>query len=143
MVQALPAGLAVAASAADEEWEGAMADGVDAAEPAEVREAEVRADAHGQRLDRWLVGLAPEFSRNHLQHLVERGCVTVAGLPPWMVRTRSASGFLSRRTLSVQPCARVFLKSKRRLRTGTKKGNSSSRPWRSRSSLRSLILTLP
>jgi 23S rRNA pseudouridine1911/1915/1917 synthase len=46
---------------------------------AEVREAPVLADGHGQRLDRWLVELAPEFSRNHLQSLVERGCVTVNG----------------------------------------------------------------
>jgi len=47
----------------------------------EVREAAVDKDGHGQRLDRWLVGLAPEFSRNHLQSLVERGCVSVNGLP--------------------------------------------------------------
>ena len=46
---------------------------------AEIRESEVQADGHGQRLDRWLVQLAPEFSRNHLQSLVERGCVTIDG----------------------------------------------------------------
>ncbi|MBV8604485.1 MAG: RluA family pseudouridine synthase [Pelomonas sp.] len=33
----------------------------------------------GARLDRWLVQMAPEFSRNHLQALVERGCVSVDG----------------------------------------------------------------
>src|SRR5882724_7832338 len=44
---------------------------------AELREAEVDASGHGQRLDRWLVGMAPEFSRNHLQSLIERGCVHV------------------------------------------------------------------
>jgi len=49
------------------------------AEEVEVREAEVQADGHGMRLDRWLVLLAPEFSRNHLQSLVERGCVGVDG----------------------------------------------------------------
>jgi len=47
---------------------------------AEVRAAQVDAASHGLRLDRFLVGLAPEFSRNHLQSLVERGCVTVGGL---------------------------------------------------------------
>ncbi|MDN3923017.1 RluA family pseudouridine synthase [Roseateles violae] len=77
MVEALPARLGVTASTADEEWEGAGADAGE--EGAEVREAEVGADGHAQRLDRWLVGLAPEFSRNHLQHLVERGCVSIDG----------------------------------------------------------------
>ncbi len=31
------------------------------------------------RLDKWLVQLAPEFSRSHLQGLIERGCVTLDG----------------------------------------------------------------
>jgi len=49
------------------------------AEEAEVRSAQVGLDSHGSRLDRFLVGLAPEFSRNHLQSLVERGCVSISG----------------------------------------------------------------
>jgi len=53
---------------------------VEAAEAPEVREAQVDAASHGGRLDRFLVGLAPEFSRNHLQSLVERGCVSVGGV---------------------------------------------------------------
>ncbi|MCE4536089.1 RluA family pseudouridine synthase [Pelomonas sp. P7] len=48
-------------------------------EAPERREARVEADGHGERLDRWLTGRAPEFSRNHLQSLVERGCVLVDG----------------------------------------------------------------
>lgn len=47
----------------------------------ERRAAEVEAGAHGERLDRWLTRLAPEFSRNHLQALIERGCVSVDGRP--------------------------------------------------------------
>ena len=46
---------------------------------AERRTAEVDAAGHGERLDRWLTGIAPEFSRNHVQSLIERGCVTVDG----------------------------------------------------------------
>jgi 23S rRNA pseudouridine1911/1915/1917 synthase len=46
---------------------------------AERRTAEVDAAGHGERLDRWLTGIAPEFSRNHLQSLIERGCVTLDG----------------------------------------------------------------
>ncbi len=49
------------------------------AEAAERRSADVDAAGHGERLDRWLTGLAPEFSRNHLQSLIERGCVLLDG----------------------------------------------------------------
>lgn len=48
---------------------------------AERRVAEVDAAGHGERLDRWLTQLAPEFSRNHLQSLIERGCVVADGRP--------------------------------------------------------------
>ena len=51
----------------------------EAAEPAaaepERRTARVPAALHGQRLDKLLVTLAGEFSRSHLQSLVERGHV--------------------------------------------------------------------
>ncbi len=39
----------------------------------ERREAVVPAGQHGQRFDRVLVSLAPEFSRSHVQHLIEAG----------------------------------------------------------------------
>ncbi|MEK8027278.1 MAG: hypothetical protein RLY78_4015 [Pseudomonadota bacterium] len=41
----------------------------------------VDAVGHGQRLDRVLVGLAPEHSRSHLQQLAERGHVRLDGQP--------------------------------------------------------------
>ncbi len=53
---------------------------------AEVRVAEVAMGEHGTRLDRLLTRVAPEFSRNHLQTLVEGGRVTVDGV----VRTTSS-----------------------------------------------------
>jgi len=43
----------------------------------ELRTTTVGIENHGQRLDKVLVGLAPEFSRNHLQGLIERGHVQV------------------------------------------------------------------
>ena len=43
----------------------------------ELRSTVVAAALHGQRLDRVLVALAPEFSRSHLQSLIERGHVQV------------------------------------------------------------------
>lgn len=41
----------------------------------EHRRAVIDAALHGQRLDKVLVAIAPEFSRSHLQSLIERGCV--------------------------------------------------------------------
>ena len=45
---------------------------------AEVRDILIPTDLHRDRLDRALVALLPEFSRNHLKHLIEDGCVSVA-----------------------------------------------------------------
>ncbi|MBI3370124.1 MAG: RluA family pseudouridine synthase [Burkholderiales bacterium] len=46
----------------------------------EWRSAIVDAAAHGERLDKRLVALAPEFSRSHLQTLIEAGHVQVDGV---------------------------------------------------------------
>ncbi len=69
--------VAPVAPAAAEDEDGA--DYREAAEAFELREAIVDAASHGQRLDKVLVALAPEFSRNHLQSLVERGHVRIDG----------------------------------------------------------------
>ncbi|MES2958874.1 MAG: RluA family pseudouridine synthase [Pseudomonadota bacterium] len=45
----------------------------------EVRRFEVAIEGHGERLDKLLVAHAAEFSRSHLQGLIERGCVRVDG----------------------------------------------------------------
>lgn len=64
------------------------ADGSAAAETSEldpdedgddIRIATVDAATHGERLDRVLAALAPEFSRNHLQTLIRDGRATVDG----------------------------------------------------------------
>ena len=55
-------------------------DGEPACEAAvERREALVSASLHGQRLDKALVQMAPEFSRSHLQHLIGQGHVMLDG----------------------------------------------------------------
>jgi 23S rRNA pseudouridine1911/1915/1917 synthase len=46
---------------------------------AEERRFEVAAEGHGERLDKLLVAHASEFSRSHLQSLIERGLVQVDG----------------------------------------------------------------
>jgi 23S rRNA pseudouridine1911/1915/1917 synthase len=43
----------------------------------EVRELAIPTELHRQRLDRALVSLLPEFSRNHLKHMIEDGCVSL------------------------------------------------------------------
>lgn len=48
-------------------------------EAAERREVVVGREQHGHRLDKVLVQVAPEFSRNYLQSLVEAGHARVAG----------------------------------------------------------------
>jgi 23S rRNA pseudouridine1911/1915/1917 synthase len=47
---------------------------------AERRDAVVASSQHGERLDKVLVQLAPEFSRNHLQHLIDQGHVQLDGI---------------------------------------------------------------
>lgn len=47
----------------------------------EERCLEIPTGLHKQRLDRALVQLMPEFSRNHLKHLIEDACVSSNALP--------------------------------------------------------------
>jgi len=58
----------------------------------EIRRAVVSATQHGERLDKVLVTLAPEFSRSHLQHLLERGHVQVDGGPGGAASRRLRGG---------------------------------------------------
>ncbi len=51
----------------------------DVDEAVERRSARIDVKTHGLRLDKLLVTLAGEFSRNHLQHLIEAGHVQVDG----------------------------------------------------------------
>lgn len=84
----------------DLEDEGALADdgvaglALDAAgaEGFEWRQVTVGAEGHAMRLDRFLVGMAPEFSRSHLQTLIEDGLVTVQDRPVDVPATRLRAG---------------------------------------------------
>ncbi len=61
-------------------------------EASERRAAVVSAQGHGQRLDKWLVAMAPEFSRSHLQGLIDRGHVQVDGAAARAASQRMRSG---------------------------------------------------
>ncbi|MEO8298790.1 MAG: RluA family pseudouridine synthase [Burkholderiales bacterium] len=52
----------------------------------------VEAAAHGERLDKLLVRIVPEFSRSHLQQLIDTGCVQLAGRVCTMPARRVAAG---------------------------------------------------
>jgi 23S rRNA pseudouridine1911/1915/1917 synthase len=60
--------------------------------PVEVREHVIGAGDHGQRLDKLLVALAPEFSRSHLQSLVRDGLVGIDGKPFLISARRMRAG---------------------------------------------------
>jgi 23S rRNA pseudouridine1911/1915/1917 synthase len=49
--------------------------------PAELRPFTIAAQWHGERLDRALAALVPEFSRSYLQQLLQGGAVTLGGQP--------------------------------------------------------------
>jgi 23S rRNA pseudouridine1911/1915/1917 synthase len=58
----------------------------------ETRSLKLTASLHAERLDKVLVTLAPEFSRSHLQHLIEGGHVRLAGQPVTASSRRVKSG---------------------------------------------------
>jgi len=60
--------------------------------PVEVRTATLGTGQHAQRLDKALVAIAPEFSRSHLQHLLERGHVLLDGVPATVSSRRVRAG---------------------------------------------------
>lgn len=60
--------------------EGAEAPGDSEDESPETRQANVDAAQHGERLDKMVVTMAPEFSRSHLQNLIRGAQVRVDGI---------------------------------------------------------------
>ena len=58
----------------------------------EVRSATVAGPQHGERLDKVLVAMAPEFSRSHLQHLLALGHVQVDGVVATLPARRMRAG---------------------------------------------------
>jgi 23S rRNA pseudouridine1911/1915/1917 synthase len=84
---------ALLAAGADEAEAATSADeALDVGDAVERRAATVAAADHGQRLDKLLVALAPEFSRTHLQSLIARGHVRVDGAPAAPASRRLRAG---------------------------------------------------
>ncbi len=72
----------------------AVAEGLEAGDAAEAewRSGVVAAAEHGTRIDKALVVLAPEFSRSHLQRLLEAGHVRIDGAVAQAASQRVKSG---------------------------------------------------
>jgi len=63
----------------DTAHDGAFADDAEEGVQAELRPFVIGQELHGQRLDRALAALVPEFSRSYLQQLLQAGGVTLNG----------------------------------------------------------------
>ena len=78
-------------------------------EPApEIRSARVTLAHHAERLDKALVALAPEFSRSHLQSLLEAGHVQVDGVVGQVSSRRVRAGQMLRLELVPTEESRAF-----------------------------------
>jgi len=75
----------------------------------EVRTAAVPVNWHGQRLDRVLAQLVPEFSRSYLQQLIEQGEALIDGRVTTKVSAKVRVGHLLQITLRATPQSQAFV----------------------------------
>jgi 23S rRNA pseudouridine1911/1915/1917 synthase len=75
----------------------------------EWRAFTIPAELHGQRLDRALVALVPEFSRSYLQQLVEEGAVRLAGQTADRNAQKVAAGQSGEVELRATPQSQAFV----------------------------------
>lgn len=71
--------LIISSAPAGEEPLQAHEDAAETGPEVELRALTIGAAQHGERLDRALVALVPEFSRSYLQQLIEAGAVSING----------------------------------------------------------------
>ena len=75
----------------------------------EVRMAAVPSAMHGQRLDRVLAQLVPEFSRSYLQQLIEQGEALIDGRVTTKVSAKVRLGHQLQITLRATPQSQAFV----------------------------------
>jgi 23S rRNA pseudouridine1911/1915/1917 synthase len=80
----------------------------DAGADIEIRDLVFAPQQHGERLDKALAELVPEFSRSYLQQLVEAGAVSVNGAPAAKPSARVKAGEKGRIELQPTPQAQAF-----------------------------------
>jgi 23S rRNA pseudouridine1911/1915/1917 synthase len=74
----------------------------------ELREAVVPVGNHGERLDRTLAGIVPEFSRSYLQQLIDAGCVHINAALAQKSSVRVKAGDRLRIELRPTPQSQAF-----------------------------------
>ena len=94
-----------------EEATALMEDGERALEASdeEVRTTQVPMALHGQRLDRALAQMVPEFSRSYLQQLIEQGDALIDGRVVTKVSTKVRLGHRVEVTLRATPQSQAFV----------------------------------
>jgi 23S rRNA pseudouridine1911/1915/1917 synthase len=83
-------------------------EGADLAEPSELRAFAIGPAQHRQRLDRALAALVPEFSRSHLQQLIEAGAVVLDGRTATKTSATVHAGEMGRIELRPTPQSQAF-----------------------------------
>jgi len=85
-----------------------IADELEAGAGVELRQVMVPASSHGERLDRALAGIVPEFSRSYLQQLIEAGAVQLKGATITKVSAKVKAGDELRIELKPTPQSQAF-----------------------------------
>ena len=80
-----------------------------AAAEVERRPLTVPAEAHGERLDRALAALVPEFSRSYLGQLVQDGALQIAGTPVTKPARKVRAGEVLTLELRPTPMSQAFV----------------------------------
>ncbi len=80
----------------------------DAGPEAELRAFVIASAQHGERLDRALASLVPEFSRSYLQQLIDGGAVTVGGVVAKRPAQRVKAGAAGTVELRPTPQSQAF-----------------------------------
>ncbi|WP_322991337.1 RluA family pseudouridine synthase [Limnohabitans sp.] len=75
----------------------------------EVRTSQVPIDLHGQRLDKAMAQMVPEFSRSYLQQLIEQGDALIDGRVVTKVSTKVRLGHQVQVTLRATPQSQAFV----------------------------------
>ena len=93
---------------ADPQAAPASDDFADEALEVERRAFTIGSDHHGERIDRALAALVPEFSRSYLQQLLEAGAVTVAGQRVMRASHKAKAGDAGEIELRPTPQSQAF-----------------------------------
>jgi 23S rRNA pseudouridine1911/1915/1917 synthase len=90
------------------EAQALLDEAADAGPDSELRPFTIAAAQHGERLDRALAALVPEFSRSYLQQLIESGAVLLNGRPAGKAAAKVKAGDSGTVELRPTPQSQAF-----------------------------------